>query len=109
MSIFSPMKVFAKDRPDQIADFYSFFLVLSIKIISAEKLVFLVDSIILNMGLFSSSNETKCKKCGTVLSDHERLKRHQEIAHGKKKEKCRACDTEFDSLEDLRKHKKNCK
>lgn len=73
------------------------------------KLVFLVDSSRLNMGLFSSSNETKCKKCGTVLSDHERLKKHQDVAHGKKKEKCRACGTEFDSLEDLRKHKKNCK
>jgi hypothetical protein len=73
------------------------------------KLVFLVDNSRLNMGLFSSSNETKCKKCGTVLSDHERLKKHQDVAHGKKKEKCRACGTEFDSLEDLRKHKKNCK
>jgi len=74
-----------------------------------EKLVFLLGNTILNMGLFSSSNETKCKKCGTVLSDSERLKKHQEVAHGKKKEKCRACGTEFDSLEDLRKHKKNCK
>jgi len=74
-----------------------------------KKLVFLVDSNRLIMGLFSSSNETKCKKCGTVLSDHERLKKHQDVAHGKKKEKCRACGTEFDSLEDLRKHKKNCK
>ena len=74
-----------------------------------EKLVFLLGNTILNMGLFSSSNETKCKKCGTVLSDPERLKKHQEIAHNKKKEKCRACGTEFDSSEDLRKHKKNCK
>jgi hypothetical protein len=103
------MKVFAKDKLSQTTDLYSFFLVLSIEIIAMKKLVFLVDSIILNMGLFSSSNETKCKKCGTVLSDHERLKKHQEIAHGKRKEKCRACGTGFDSLEDLRKHKKNCK
>ena len=61
------------------------------------------------MGLFGSSNETKCKKCGTVLSDSEKLKKHQEVAHNKKKERCRACGTEFDSSEDLRKHKKNCK
>lgn len=75
----------------------------------SKKTVFLLDNTILNMGLFGNSNETKCKKCGTVLSDPERLKKHQEIAHNKKKEKCRACGTEFDSLEDLRKHKKNCK
>ena len=44
------------------------------------------------MGLFGSSkNDLKCKKCGTVLPDSERLKRHQEKAHNKKKEKCRAC------------------
>jgi hypothetical protein len=31
------------------------------------------------MGLFGSSkNEMKCKKCGTVLPDKERLKKHQE-------------------------------
>jgi len=51
----------------------------------------------------------KCKKCGTVLSDPERLKKHQEKAHGKKKEICRNCGTEFHSYDDLRKHKKNCK
>ena len=52
------------------------------------------------MGLFGSSkNETKCKKCGTVLPDSEKLK----------KEKCRVCGAEFDYLEELRKHKKNCK
>ncbi len=51
----------------------------------------------------------KCKKCGTVLTDPERLKKHQEVAHNKKKEKCRTCGSEFDSSEDLRKHKKNCK
>lgn len=76
---------------------------------SCEKLVFLLDNTILNMGLFGNSNEIKCKKCGTILSDPERLKKHQEVAHNKKKEKCRACGTEFDSSEDLRKHKKNCK
>ncbi|MDH3312446.1 MAG: C2H2-type zinc finger protein [Nitrosopumilus sp.] len=65
---------------------------------------------IFSMGLFgSSSNELKCKKCGTVLSDFERLKKHQEKAHNKKKEKCRVCGIEFDTQEDLRKHKKNCK
>ncbi len=62
------------------------------------------------MGLFGSSkNVLKCKKCGTVLSDPERLKRHQEKAHSKKKEKCRACGTEFSTEDDLRKHKKKCK
>ena len=31
------------------------------------------------MGLFGSSkNELKCKKCGTVLPDSDRLKKHQE-------------------------------
>ena len=49
------------------------------------------------MGLFGSSkNETKCKKCGTLLPDLERLKKHQEKAHNKKKEKCRVCGAEFD-------------
>ena len=39
------------------------------------------------MGLFGSSkNDLKCKKCGTVLPDSERLKRHQEKAHNKKTE-----------------------
>jgi uncharacterized C2H2 Zn-finger protein len=62
------------------------------------------------MGLFGSSkNVLKCKKCGTVLSDPERLKKHQEKAHSKKKEKCRVCGTEFYTSDDLRKHKKNCK
>ena len=62
------------------------------------------------MGLFkSNTNKLKCKKCGTVLPDPDRLKKHQEKAHDKKKEKCRACGTEFNTLEDLRKHKKNCK
>jgi len=62
------------------------------------------------MGLFGSSkNELKCKKCGTVLSDPERLKKHQEKAHNKKKEKCRVCGTEFNTQDDLRKHKKDCK
>jgi len=62
------------------------------------------------MGLFGSSkNELKCKKCGTVLSDPERLKKHQEKAHSRKKEKCRNCGTEFSTQDDLRKHKKKCK
>jgi len=62
------------------------------------------------MGLFGSSkNELKCKKCGTILSDPERLKKHKEKAHGKKKVKCQNCGTEFMSEDDLRKHKKKCK
>lgn len=62
------------------------------------------------MGLFSSkSNETKCRKCGTVLPDSERLKKHEEKAHNKKNEKCRVCGNEFPTNEELRKHKKNCK
>ncbi len=62
------------------------------------------------MGLFGSSkNELKCKKGGTILSDPERLDRHQEKAHGKKKVKCRNCGSEFMSEDDLRKHKKKCK
>ncbi len=62
------------------------------------------------MGLFGSSkNELKCKKCGTILTDPERLKRHQEKAHGKKKVKCQNCGTEFMSEDNLRKHKKKCK
>ena len=45
------------------------------------------------MGLFGSSkNDLKCKKCGTVLPDSERLKKHQEKAHNKKKEKCRTVE-----------------
>ena len=49
------------------------------------------------MGLFGSNkNELKCKKCGTILPDSERLKKHQEKAHNKKKEKCRSCGAEFD-------------
>ncbi len=62
------------------------------------------------MGFFGkNTNELKCKKCGTVLSDSDRLKKHQEKAHSKKKEKCRVCETEFHTSDDLRKHKKNCK
>lgn len=87
----------------------SFYEFLRIQWLVKRKLVFLLDDTILNMGLFGSSNETKCKKCGTILTDPERLKKHQEVAHNKKKEKCRACGSEFDSSEDLRKHKKNCK
>jgi len=65
------------------------------------------------MGLFSrqsNQSETKCKKCGTELSDPVRLKRHIEKAHATKiKEKCRVCGTEFYSSDELRKHKKKCK
>ena len=62
------------------------------------------------MGLFGSSkNELKCKKCGTILPDTERLKTHEEKAHNKKKDKCRGCGAEFDYSEGLRKHKKICK
>ena len=43
------------------------------------------------------------------LPDSDKLKKHQEKAHNKKKEKCRICGTEFDYSEELRKHKKNCK
>ncbi len=62
------------------------------------------------MGLFGSSkNKLKCKKCGTILSDPEKLDRHQEKAHSRKKEICRSCGTEFNTQDDLRKHKKKCK
>ena len=65
------------------------------------------------MGLFnkqSNLSETKCKECGTDLSDPERLKRHIEKAHGKKiTEKCRVCGAEFHTSDELRKHKKKCK
>jgi len=62
------------------------------------------------MGFFSSSSSaTKCKKCGLEIADPERFKRHQEIAHNKKKEKCRNCGAEFDYPEQLRMHKKKCK
>ena len=60
------------------------------------------------MGLFGS-NKLKCKKCGTTLADRDRLKKHQEKAHNKKKERCRACGTEFSTQDELRKHKKGCK
>lgn len=62
------------------------------------------------MGFFSSSSsDTKCKKCGTILPDSERLKKHEEKAHNKKNEKCRTCGNEFHTNEELRKHKKTCK
>ena len=59
----------------------------------------------------SGTNEqsSRCKECGTELPDHERLKKHQDVAHGKKSEKCRVCGSEFKTSEDLRKHKKRCK
>ena len=53
------------------------------------------------MGFFGkNTNELKCKKCGTVLPDSDRLKKHQEKAHSKKKEKCRVCGTEFHTSDD---------
>lgn len=62
------------------------------------------------MGLFgSNTSDLKCKKCGTILPDSDRLKRHQEKAHNKKKEKCRVCGAEFNTTDEIRKHKKNCK
>jgi methionyl-tRNA synthetase len=75
-----------------------------------QKLFFILLYSQYSMGLFGSSkNELKCKKCGTILPDSERLKKHQEKAHNKKKDKCRTCGAEFDYEEGLRKHKKNCK
>ena len=36
------------------------------------------------MGLFGSNkNELKCKKCGTVLSDSDRLKKHEDTLSNK--------------------------
>ena len=62
------------------------------------------------MGFFGSkNNKTKCKKCGTAFPNPEKLQKHNEKAHNKKKEKCRVCGEEFGYLEDLRKHKKNCR
>lgn len=62
------------------------------------------------MGLSTKSNlSTKCKECGTVLTDPERLKRHIEKAHKKITEKCRLCGAKFHTSDDLRKHKKKCK
>ena len=56
-----------------------------------------------------SVRKFKCKKCGSRFKYPERLEKHNEIAHNKKKEKCRACGEEFHSTDDLRKHKKVCK
>ena len=65
---------------------------------------------LISLGLFGSDKiSTKCKKCGTVLPDIDKLKKHQEKAHNKKKERCRVCGEEFDYSEDLRKHKKDCR
>ncbi len=64
------------------------------------------------MGLFNKSKTeslTKCRECGSELHDTDRLKRHQKIAHDKKKDKCRVCGNEFPGPEELRKHKKQCK
>lgn len=60
-------------------------------------------------GLGDHEQSNKCKVCGTELPDSDRLKKHQEKAHGKKSEKCRSCGTEFQSSEELRKHKKKCR
>lgn len=56
-----------------------------------------------------SVRKLKCDKCGSRFKYTERLEKHKEIAHNKKKEKCRACGAEFHSTENLRKHKKICK
>ena len=63
------------------------------------------------MGFFGSDNNstTKCKNCGTVFPNSDRLKKHFEIAHKKTNEKCRKCGSEFHSNDELRKHKKKCK
>lgn len=61
------------------------------------------------VGLFGKNDGTKCKKCGTELHDPERLKRHQEKAHGDKKNICEECGQEFLSSDNLKKHKKKCK
>jgi uncharacterized C2H2 Zn-finger protein len=62
------------------------------------------------VGLFGKTeNNLKCKKCGTLFLDEQRLEKHDEIAHNKKKEKCRNCGAEFNMQEELRKHKKNCR
>jgi len=74
-----------------------------------SKLVLVLEDIKLSMVDVDSVRNLKCKKCGSRFKYPERLEKHQEIAHNKKKEKCRACDTEFDSSESLRKHKKICK
>lgn len=71
-----------------------------------RKLVLVLDDSIL--GMVVDMRTLKCKKCGTMFKFPERLKKHEEIAHNKKKEKCRACGSEFHSIENLRKHKKNC-
>ena len=71
-----------------------------------RKLVLVLDDTILSMVI--DTRTLKCKKCGTMFNFPERLKKHQEVAHNKKKEKCSSCDTEFDSIENLRKHKKIC-
>lgn len=61
-------------------------------------------------GLFSRGNQgTKCSKCGTDLHDKERLKRHQEKAHGDKTSKCSKCGSVFYDSEELRKHRKKCR
>ncbi|HXV67083.1 MAG TPA: hypothetical protein VD731_07665 [Nitrosopumilaceae archaeon] len=56
-----------------------------------------------------SVRKLKCNQCGSRFKYPERLKKHKEIAHNKKKEKCRACGAEFHFLEKLRLHKKICK
>jgi len=73
------------------------------------ELVLVLDDTKQNMVSDDSVRKLKCKKCGSRFKYPERLEKHQEIAHNKKKEKCRACGSEFHSTENLRKHKKICK
>ena len=64
------------------------------------------------MKLFTKTEDetTKCKKCGLELHDTERIKRHEKIAHARKRnQKCRICGAEFRDPDDLRKHKKKCR
>ncbi|MDH5417163.1 MAG: C2H2-type zinc finger protein [Nitrosopumilus sp.] len=73
-----------------------------------RNLVLVLDTTKLSMVSVDSIRKLKCKECGSRFKYPERLEKHKEIAHNKKKEKCRACGTEFHSSENLRKHKKIC-
>ena len=72
-------------------------------------MVLVLEDTKLSMVFDESVRKLKCDKCGSRFKYPERLKKHKEIAHNRKKEKCRACGSEFHSTEDLRKHKKDCK
>lgn len=74
-----------------------------------ERRTLVLEQTKVNMITNDSVRNLKCKKCGSRFKYPERLEKHKEIAHNKKKEKCRACGSEFHSIENLRKHKKNCK